>query len=483
MHTYACFTQPTPLGSVTVDVYVQPIDAAPEFHVPYEGADPLVRAAFPDGFPPSYGSALAFKSMSPDGVLEFYCLTDRGPNGDGPNIFSPDGQDKTGSKIFPSPGFAPAIGVLRASAQGAQLVSRQTIMVAPGVPASGLPPPHGDRAADEIPLFDSLQAGAQSREMFSIHGIDSEAIAWDSARNTVWISDEYGPGLLKVDPDSGLILQRFGPGAGLPAILRLRRANRGMEGMSFDAQADRIHAFLQSPLSDGKALYAATGKQAKLERHARFLRWIEFDPQAGQTTRMLAYPLDPAHYADGRTGNAKLGDLAALGDGKFAVIEQGKGPDGKIANKLMLVDIGAATDISVARFKPETADLERSSMAGKPVNGADWSAVLPLKKSLLLDLNAIGWVAEKAEGLALVDERTLAMSNDNDFGLKSRLYDAAGTDIADADVSEIDVDEQGKIVRGAASTDTIRIGRADEHERPLTLWLLRFGKPIASYGA
>ena len=35
--------------------------------------------------------------------------------------------------------------------------------------------------------------------------------------------------------------------------------------------------------------------------------------------------------------NAKLGDMVALGNGKFIVIEQGAGPGEKVFNKLILV--------------------------------------------------------------------------------------------------------------------------------------------------
>lgn len=483
MHNTDKFAQTTPLGEVAVSVMRQVIEASSEFYVSYEGSDPLVAAAFPEGFLPAYGSGLAFKGKAADGALEFYCLTDRGPNGDGPDVPSPAGQGTSSSKIFPAPGFSPSIGLLRASQEGAVLVSRQAIMIAPDLPASGLPlPPGHDGESDEVPLSDTLQSGAGSRDMFSVNGIDSEAIAWDARRKVLWISDEYGPFLLKVNPDTGLIEQRFGPGNGLPEMLGQRRANRGMEGMTIDPASDRVHAYLQSPVSDGETHYAVTGNEEKVERYARFLRWIEFDPATGKTVRTLAYPLDSAEYARGRTGNAKLGDLVALGDGKFVVIEQGKGPHGAMLNNLVLVEIGEASDISGEEFNPASSDLEQSSMRGPAVNGADWSAVTPLKKTLLLNLNGIGWVAEKAEGLALVDDCTLAMTNDNDFGLKTRLYDKAGTGIEDADITEIDVDAGGNIIAGAAATDTIRIAQGDAHERELTFWLLRFEKPLASYG-
>ena len=64
---------------------------------------------------------------------------------------------------------------------------------------------------------------------------------------------------------------------------------------------------------------------------------------------------------------------------------------GKVVNKLMLVELADATDIGAAAYNVSTSDLENSSMAGAAVNGAAWSSVGPLNKTLLLDLNAAGW--------------------------------------------------------------------------------------------
>jgi hypothetical protein len=187
---------------------------------------------------------------------------------------------------------------------------------------------------------------------------------------------------------------------------------------------------------------------------------------------MMAYPLAADAFAKGRTGNAKLGDVAAIGGGRFIVIEQGEGPDGHMFNLLVLVDTAGASDIAAWG-----SELERSSMAGATVDGADWSAVTPLHKTTLLDLNRIGWVAEKAEGLALVDECTLAITNDNDFGMKTRMFDANGDELAQADVTEVQVDAAGAIVDGAGAS--IRVGRVADKERPLSLWLLKFSQPFA----
>lgn len=466
------FSQTTPLGSVSGAVARYVIDAPAQFHVPYEGSNAQVLAAFPDGFLPSFGSGLALKGRQANGDLEFYCLTDRGPNGDGPEVPALTGHGTMGSKIFPAPGFTPSIGILRVHANGASLVASLPIRG-----ASGLPIPHGSLGnSAEIPVFDELRFDAAGKAIFHAGGIDSEALAFDRKRNLLWVTDEYGPFLVGIDPGTGAIVKRYAPGSGLPAVLGLRRANRGMEGMTLDPATDTIHAFLQSPLSDGKSRYAPTGEKEKVERYAAFTRWVEFDPATETTRRMLAYPLAAADYAEGRTGNAKLGDLVALGGGKFVVIEQGEGADGKVFNKLMLVAIDAATDIA------DTSDLEKSSMCGEPVHGVSWAGVVPLTKSCLLNLNDIGWVAEKAEGLALVDAYTLAMTNDNDFGMKTRVFDAAGVE-RQLDVSGFEVDASGAIVSGTAASDVVRVARGSDQERPLCLWLIRFDRPLARMGA
>ena len=480
-------TQTTPLGEVKVTVTRYQIQAASSFYVPYEGANAKVKSEFPNGFLPSYGSGLAFKGTNANGDLEFYGLTDRGPNGDGPLVPDPNVKGATiGSKIFPSPGFAPAFGVITVGKSGAVLASSTPIKVSATVNTSGLPVPVGAVGnSAEMPVMDVMKYDPASRAVFNAGGLDSEAIVIDKKRNALWVSDEYGPFIIRLDAATGIIQAKYEPGKGLPALFAKRRANRGMEGMTLDTSNDKLYAFLQSPLTDGSATYAVTKKSEQIERYAHFTRWIEFDPTLGTSGRMFAYPLDAADYQDGRTGNAKLGDMVALGGGKFLVIEQGAAPSGKVFNKLMLVDLNAATDISAASFNAATSDLEKSSMAGAAVNGADWAQVKTLKKTLLLDLNAIGWAAEKAEGLTLVDGSTIALANDNDFGMKTKVFDAAGVEVQGADVTKCVVDANGVIVTSSApgcnAANTIRVARGDDRERPARLWIVKFAKALNTY--
>ena len=480
-------TQTTPLGEVKVTVTRYQIQAASSFYVPYEGANAKVKGEFPNGFLPSYGSGLAFKGTAANGDLEFYGLTDRGPNGDGPLVPDPNVKGATiGSKIFPSPSFAPSFGVITVGKSGAVLASSTPIKVSASVNTSGLPVPVGAVGnSAEIPVMDVMKYDPASKAVFNAGGLDSEAIVVDKKRNALWVSDEYGPFIIKLDAATGVIQAKYEPGKGLPALFSKRRANRGMEGMTLDTSNDKLYAFLQSPLTDGSATYAVTKKAELIERYARFTRWIEFDPTLGTSGRSFAYPLDAANYQDGRTGNAKLGDVVALGGGKFLVIEQGAAPSGKVFNKLMLVDLNAATDISAASYNASTSDLEKSSMAGAAVNGADWAQVKPMKKTLLLDLNAIGWAAEKAEGLTLVDGSTIALANDNDFGMKTKVFDAAGVEVEGADVTKCVVDANGVIVTSTAvgcnAANTIRVARGEDRERPARLWIVKFAKALNTY--
>jgi hypothetical protein len=476
------FTQ----GDVSVTVTRYQMQADAKYYIPYEGSNAKVKEDFPLGFLPSFGSSLAFKGTNANGDLEFYGLTDRGPNGDGPNVPALTGSGVMGAKIFPSPSFAPSIGVITVGKTGAVLTSVQPIKASATANMSGLPLPAGTLGnSAEVPVMDAMKFDANSKAVFNANGLDSEAIVLDKKRNALWVADEYGPFIVKIDPATGIVQNKYAAGSGLPAIFAKRRANRGIEGMALDTTTDKLHTFLQSPLTDGSAQYSVTGKSEQIERFARFTRWVEFDPATGAATKMYAYPLNGADYQDGRTGNAKLGDVVALGNGKFIVIEQGAAPGGKVFNKLMLVEIGNATDINTAAFNAATSDLEKSSMGGAAVNGADWSKVVTLKKTVLLDLNAIGWLAEKAEGLTIVDGNTLALANDNDFGVKTKIFTPDGVAVADADVTKCNVDANGAIITstsaGCNAANSIRVARGDDRERPSRLWLIKFGKALTAY--
>ena len=485
-------TQNNALGAVSATITRYQIQAADSFYVPYEGNVAAIKTDFPKGFLPSYGSGLSFKGKAADGSLEFYGITDRGPNGDGPKVQNATiNAGSTGSsdgKFFPSPSFTPSIGVISVGKTGAVLKSSMPIKFSSTTNASGLPIAAGKvGSSGEVPLTDAAKYEATTKTIFSDYGVDTEAVVLDAARKVLWVADEYGPFILKIEPSTGLILKKYQPGpnaADLPAVLLKRRANRGMEGLSLELASGILHGFIQSPLDDGKASFMLPGASAatseSIKDYAKFTRWIEFDPST-EKTKLYAYPIDPAMYAGGKTGSAKLGDLISLGNGKFVVIEQGAGTDGKVFNRLMLLQIPAnVTDIATLG-----TDLEKSSMTGTVVNAANYTNVVVLKKTLLLDLNAAGWLAEKAEGLALVDENTLALVNDDDFGLKTIVQNASAVTVDGADITKCSVDMNGALTTssglGCAVGNTARVTRGADTERPNRLWLIKFAKKLNDF--
>lgn len=140
---------------------------------------------------------------------------------------------------------------------------------------------------------------------------------------------------------------------------------------------------------------------------------------------MYAYPVDTGYK---NTGAAKLGDITSIGHGQFLMIEQGK-QHGVMQNLIYKVDLNGAMPVA------NNGDLEYGRLDGK---------LVPAKKELVLDLRANGWNIEKAEGLALLpDRRTIAVVNDNDFGIDIAVQDAKAPS---ADVSDYTYDSDKKVM-------------------------------------
>lgn len=101
----------TAMGSMALSAKdVEPtayIVHADAYQLPYKGNE----KAFNHHINPGYGSALALKSVKADGTMEFYAITDRGPNGDIPTYVK-DGKKMSG-KFFPTPNFTPSIGIIK----------------------------------------------------------------------------------------------------------------------------------------------------------------------------------------------------------------------------------------------------------------------------------------------------------------------------------------------------------------------------------
>lgn len=369
---------------VSVTKYV--VDAS-KYQIPYSGNEP----EFNHKINPGYGSAIVLKGIDKKGNIEFYAITDRGPNADIPTYRNHDGKVVPG-KFFPTPNFTPSIGVIKVepSKDKAEIVKSIPLKV-DGKKITGKVVPSGSvGSTGEVALdFKMQDLGSDP------NGLDTEGITLDKDGN-FWISDEYGPFIVKANKH-GEILEKFAPGKGLPSILASRVPNRGSEGLTIDDNGN-IVALIQSPLD-------VNGKTAKT---AKYTRLVKLNPTTKQVT-MYAYSVDTGYK---NFGAAKLGDITSIGNNQFLIIEQGK-QHGKMQNLVYKIDLTGATEI------PDNGDLEE----GKLKN------VVPVKKELVLDLRKNGWNIEKAEGLALLpDRQTIAVVNDNDFGIAIKVTDPQAVD-------------------------------------------------------
>ncbi|MEV7196530.1 esterase-like activity of phytase family protein [Streptomyces sp. NPDC093510] len=327
---------------------------------------------------------------------EFWTVTDRGPNG----------QIKVAGKkrrTFPVPGFDPAIVKIRVRGGKIKVVSALPLTTSSGRPVTGLPNQEG---RDEAPY----SYDAKTPVSYDPNGLDTEGIV-RAPDGTFWLVDEYGPSLLHVSA-RGKVIKRYVPrglklrGAdyrvveALPGILLHRKTNRGFEGLAQLPGGDLVMA-VQSPLS------LPDEDAGDVSRTARLLR---FSPKKQAVTAEYAYRFDSVDVVDPGeedTSELKISSVVAVGRDRLLVQERTDK-----AARLQSVTLDRRSDILGDKWdkdatRPSLEQLDDPAASGVPV----------LDKQLVVDLNTVDGVPDKIEGVARVDSRTLALINDNDFGM------------------------------------------------------------------
>lgn len=331
---------------------------------------------------------------------EFYAVTDRGPNVDAPS----------GNKFFPFPNFTPTI--VRYRAQGDSLVMLSyTPVKRPNLqPTSGRPLPPNFGATGETACSTPNCTGTPYAP--DVYGIDSEGLELDG-QGGFWLCEEYGTSVWHVAAD-GHLLQRYTPWGNHPAhapedvpvdtVFRHREPNKGFESICRTPNG-KIYAFIQAPLSYPTS---AVGGASRVHRI------LEIDPAAGQT-RTFFYFHKPAPATGFANDKIYLGDAAALNNNELLVLEHA----GKNANTatnlrnrklLFKIDLRGATPLPANAVLGAEA-LDSAGLAQRGYQG--------VRKTLVLDLLANGFdpAIGKAEDLAVVNDSTVAVGNDNDFGV------------------------------------------------------------------
>ncbi|WP_230202870.1 esterase-like activity of phytase family protein [Parafrankia discariae] len=331
---------------------------------------------------------------------EFWTITDRGPNGQ----IKIDGKNR---RTFPVPGFDPAIVRVRAAGSTLKVLDALPITTAHGRPVTGLSNIDG---FDETPYT----WDAQTPLPFNANGLDTEGLV-RTRSGEFWLVDEYSPSLLRVSA-RGQVLARYIPAglnltgtdypviASLPGVLSARKTNRGFEGITLAPDGRTLYLAVQSPLLLPDS---ATGDAS---RNTRILR---FDTVSRKVTGEYVYRFeDVAAFDPSAAGDPtamKVSSLAAVDDHTLLVNERTDA-----VSRLYTVDLRRATNILGSRWdRPATAPSLESSADPAKVG------VTVLPKRLAVDLEGVAGMPDKIEGIAIIDRRTIAVANDNDFGLGS----------------------------------------------------------------
>jgi hypothetical protein len=373
-------------------------------------------------------SGLFYEGQSASGRLKFVANTDRGPNG------APTGVKRP----FLLPDFTPRIVRFELDPTSGEVAITQQIELknADGTKLTGLPNTAlggtGSKPYDDEVPVDLL--GNVITPLDPLGG-DFEGIVVDTD-GSFWLPDEYRPAIYHFD-SAGILLDRYipigthaaaglvppAPGAAgvfgveaLPAVLGQRRPNRGFEAIAM--QGGKLYAFVQSPLRNPVTL---TNGQLDVLKN---IRVVEFDP-ATLATRQFLYVMDqPALVGATDTRADKIGDATALPARGFLVSERDDdsiSTGNPITKRIYAFDLTGATAITPSKdtlydvgggVMKSLDQMNTTELALATVN------VKPVTKVLHVDLGDTAYnTVQKVEGLALIDAGTLAVVNDNDFGV------------------------------------------------------------------
>lgn len=372
-----------------------------------------------------YGSAM---TAHPTESLQFYALTDRGPNA---NFTGDYGKGKT----FPTPDYTPRIGLFEVQEDGT-VAQLETILLKDrdGNPISGLPNSSALGGTGETPYNADGSPVLVNPELpydevtnpvkLDDYGLDGEGLV--ALRDgSFWVSDEYGPHMVHYNAE-GVEIDRINAFANdarsvikLPAEFANRRANRGMEGLAITPDEKTLVGIMQSTIYNPSSAV----------KDLNVTRIVTVNLENGTVGQYL--------YEQEKNQNSNS-EIVAISNTEFLVLERDgaflnggpKGPDAVTpdAQKTVYrIDLTTGTNLESLGG---TDVLVQDADLGLLVNGQTveqvvlnegWeglsgAGVLPVEKSLVVDMVAeVQYPHDKMEGLWLIDDERLGVLNDDDF--------------------------------------------------------------------
>lgn len=357
------------------------------------------------------GSGAFHRPDDPASVI--WTVGDRGPNiacdemKGTAGIEPPVCAETRNGRFYPAPSYAPSIYRVLITETGFRVTDVIALKDRDGRPLSGMPNPLRT-ATTEVP-FD----GAGKRLDQDVNGVDVEGIV-RLKDGTFWLSDENGPSVMHVAADGRLLARHVPRGTeaeyagaryevvgSLPAILAKRQANRGIEGIAVSPDEKFLYFIMQNPLAN---------PDAAAYRQARNTRVLKLDRAEMKVVGEWVYQLDdPRSFRrdpSEKQNDPRISELMTVGTDRLIVDERTEQ-----TTKLYEIELSGATNIAGSRWDDIATrpTLEQIDVAAAEIK--------PVKKTLRVDTFEFPQVVGKTEGMAVLGDGTLAIVNDDDFGI------------------------------------------------------------------
>lgn len=336
----------------------------------------------------------------PGTTHEFYLINDRGPN----LVIKDTLTHNKNIKLFPFPNYTQKL--VKVLAKDGQLIIQNIIpLKAKNWSISGITLP--------VLLQNDQQEIAWKNNNGEIipaneWGLDAEGIVFEND-SVFWIADEYRPSLWKFNLRDSSVSSIISPAKGfntpfkLPEVVMYRDANKGFESIAL-TPSKKIATMLQSPIQHF---------EPEILTKTRLSRLLLFNPSNG-TSEQYVYEMNDS--VPGKKTDWKIGDMVAVNEHQFLIMEHTR-IDGLLSAQVYLVDIRSAGLIPEKKSKTflRIEDAYDAKTLSEKFN------LRPVSKHLILNLTEAGYPEKikKPEGLTIIDEQTIAIVNDNDYGIES----------------------------------------------------------------
>jgi hypothetical protein len=357
------------------------------------------------------GSSAFRHPSDPPNVI--WTLGDRGPNIACSEMKEIAGVELAACKevkngrVYPTPSYAPSIYRVLIMENSFQVTDVITLKDRNGRPLSGLLNPLKTAATD------TGLDGTGKPLPYDLNGIDVEAIV-RLADGTFWIGEENGPSLSHFSADGRLLVRHVPQGtegefAGahydvkgtLPAILAKRAINRGIESLAISPDQRFLYTLMQNPLANPDTAAYQKAKNSRLLKIERATMRI-----VGEYVYTLDDPKSFRRDPSDKQNDPRISEMMAIGLDRLIVLERTEQ-----TTKLHEVDLAGATNIASSKWDDVATrpSLEQSEAAAVGIK--------PVSKALRFDSTDFPEMVGKTEGMALLGDGSLALINDDDFGI------------------------------------------------------------------